>query len=119
MTNFYDDKPNQLGNDIPRRQKLTRLATISGIIMVFIALISVGIYAGLKVLQSPASTPSSFEIDNEFSKLSATATSACVAFIDEFPGTPCPPSEDTDFSALATQVCFSFIEEFPGTPCPP
>jgi hypothetical protein len=101
------------------RERLFRIGVIVAIIVAFVVLISIGIYAGLNVLRSPTPTASTFDIDDDYSRIRATATAACVSFMEKFPGTPCPPSEDPDLSAMATQACFSFLEEFPGTPCPP
>jgi hypothetical protein len=119
MNNFNNDNLEPPGNEISRRRYQRRVATIAAIVIAFIVLISVGIYAGLKVLGSPTSTPSSSGMYDDYSRLRATATAACVTFMDQFPGTPCPPPEDPELPVLATSACFSFIEEFPGTPCPP
>ncbi len=121
MTNFHDEEDNSDGENRLDQERVFRAAVIIGVIVAVLVLISAGIYVGLKVLRSPTSTPpaSKLEIDDDFSRLSATATAACATFLEQFSGTPCPPAEDPNILATATQACAVFIEQFPGTPCPP
>ena len=126
MTNFHNGEYNSDVETKSEQERVFRAAVIIGVIVAVLIFVSAGIYVGLKVLNSPTSTPPasisptiSLDIDDEFSKLSATATAACATFLEQFSGTPCPPVEDPNFLATATQACAAFLQQFPGTPCPP
>lgn len=126
MTNFHNGENNSDGEDKSKQERVFRMVVIFCVIVAVLIFVSAGIYVGLKVLGSPTATPpasisptSSLDIDDEFSRLSATATAACATFLEQFSGTPCPPMEAPNFLATATQACTTFLEQFPGTPCPP
>ncbi len=126
MTNFHSGEYNSDGENKSEQERVFRMAVIIVVIVAVLIFVSAGIYVGLKVLGSPTSTPpvsmsptSSLDIDDEFSRLSGTATAACATFLEQFSGTPCPPMEAPNILATATQACTMFLEQFPGTPCPP
>jgi hypothetical protein len=100
--------------------RMRRVIIIGSAVVILITLISIGVFAGLRILgdATPTQVKLPLQLEDEYSNLRATSTAACARFIDQFPGTPCPPLEDPKYIESATQACMTFQDQFPGTPCP-
>lgn len=51
-------------------------------------------------------------------RVEATATAACLTFLSQFPGTPCPEEAIPLIEVTLTVDCQHFEAIHPGTPCP-
>jgi hypothetical protein len=120
MTNEQRSEDKDLFQRSNDENKMRRVIIIGSAVVIFITLISIGVFAGLRIFgdATPTENPLPQQLEDEYTKLRATATAACARFMDQFPGTPCPPLEDSKFIESATQACTTFQEQFPGTPCP-
>jgi len=120
MTNEQRDKNKDSPVQSNDQLHMRKVIIIGSIVVILITLISIGVFAGLRILgdANPTEITLPQQLEDEYAKLRATATASCTQYMEQFPGTPCPPLEDSKYIESATQACMTFQEHFPGTPCP-